>query len=53
VDRLRSKLHHGCRERAHDSRRIAELSAEINHLQYKISELNTAIDWAVNSRSFA
>jgi hypothetical protein len=53
VDRLRSKLHHGCRERAHDSRRIAELSAEINHLQYKISELNTAIDWAVNSGSFA
>jgi hypothetical protein len=53
VDRLRSELHHGCRERARDSRRISELSAEVNRLQYEISERDTAIDWAVNSRSFA
>jgi hypothetical protein len=53
VDRLRSKLHHRCRERAHDSRRIAELTAEVNRRQYKISEHYTTIDWAVNSRSFA
>jgi hypothetical protein len=32
VDRLRSKLCHGCRERACDSCRIAELSAKVNHL---------------------
>jgi hypothetical protein len=53
VDRLRSELCHGCREHACDSRRIAELSAEVNRLQYKISERDTAIDWAINSRSFA
>jgi predicted RNase H-like nuclease (RuvC/YqgF family) len=52
VDRLRSELHHGCRERARDSRRIAELSAKVNRLQYEISECDTAIDWVVNSRSF-
>jgi hypothetical protein len=32
VDRLRSELRHGCRERARDSRHIAELSAEVNRL---------------------
>jgi hypothetical protein len=32
VDRLRSKLRHGCWERARDSRRIAELTAEVNRL---------------------
>jgi hypothetical protein len=32
VERLRSKLHHGCRECARDSRHIAELSAEVNRL---------------------
>jgi hypothetical protein len=53
VDRLRSELRHGCRERARDSRRIAELSAEVNRLQYKITKCNTTIDWAINSRSFA
>jgi hypothetical protein len=53
VDHLRSKLRHGCREHARDSRRIAELSAEVNRLQYEISERDTAIDWAVNSHSFA
>ena len=51
VDRLRSELRHGCRERAHDSRRIAELIAEVNCLRYEISERDTAM--VVNSRSFA
>jgi hypothetical protein len=35
-----------------DSRRIAELTAEVNRLQYEISECDTAIDWAIKSRSF-
>jgi hypothetical protein len=48
-----SKLHHGSRERARDSRRIAELSSEINRLQQEIAERDMAIDWAVNSCSFA
>jgi hypothetical protein len=47
VDRLRSKLCHGCREHVRDSRHIAELSAEVNRLQYEISERDMAIDWAV------
>jgi hypothetical protein len=53
VDRLRSELRHGCKEHACDSRRIAELTAEVNRLQYEISKRDTAIDWAVNSHSFA
>jgi hypothetical protein len=53
VDRHKSELSHGCRERARDSCRIAELSAEVNRVQYKISERDTAIDWVVNSRAFA
>jgi hypothetical protein len=53
VDRLRSELRHGCRERARDSRRIAELTAKVNRLQYKISKRDMTIDWVVNSRSFA
>jgi hypothetical protein len=32
---------------------IAELSTEVSRLQYGISECDTAIDWVVNSRSFA
>ena len=53
VDRLRSELRPGCRERARNSRRIAELSAEVNRLQYEITEHDMTIDWAVNSHSFA
>jgi hypothetical protein len=53
VERLMSELRHGSRERARDSRRIAELSAEVNRLQQEIVERDTAIDWAINSRSFA
>jgi hypothetical protein len=32
VDCLRSELRHVCRERTRDSRRIAELSTEVNRL---------------------
>jgi hypothetical protein len=53
VERLRSELRNGGRERARDSRRVAELSAEVNRLQQEITECNTAIDWAINSCSFA
>jgi chromosome segregation ATPase len=38
VERLRSELRHGCRERARDSRHIAELSVEVTRLQQEISE---------------
>jgi hypothetical protein len=44
VDCLRSELRHRCRESARDSRRIAELSTEVNRLQYEISERGTTID---------
>ena len=37
VDHLRSELRHECRENACDSRRIAELSAEVNRLQKEIA----------------
>jgi hypothetical protein len=52
VARLMSELRHGSWERARDSHRIAELSAKVNRLQQEIVERDTAIDWAVNSRSF-
>jgi hypothetical protein len=38
---------------AQDSQRIAELSADVSRLKYEISERDSAIDWAVNSRSIA
>jgi hypothetical protein len=44
VARLMSELRHGSRERARDSRCIAELSAEVNRLQQEIAERDTAID---------
>jgi chromosome segregation ATPase len=53
VEQLRSELPHRNRARERDSHRIAELSAEVSRLQYEISEHDTTIDWAVNSRSFA
>jgi hypothetical protein len=53
LERLRSELHHGSREHARDSRRIAELSAEVNRLHQEIAERDTAIDWTINSCSFA
>jgi hypothetical protein len=53
VERLTMELRHGSRERACDSRRIAELSTEVDRLQWEIVERDRAIDWAVKSRSIA
>jgi chromosome segregation ATPase len=53
VEQLRTELRHRNRAWAQDSQRIAELSADVSRLQYKISERDSAIDWAVNSRSIA
>jgi chromosome segregation ATPase len=53
VARLMSELRDGGRERARDSRRIAELSAKVQRLQLEIAEHDTTIDKAINSRSFA
>jgi hypothetical protein len=53
VEQLWSELRHKNRARERDSHRIVKLSAEVNHLQYEISERDTAIDWAINSHSFA
>jgi hypothetical protein len=39
--------------RERDSHRIVELSAKVSRLQYEILKRDTAIDWAINSRSFA
>jgi hypothetical protein len=53
VEQHRSELCH--RNRAHewDSHCIAELSAEMSRLQYKISEHDMTIDWAITFLSFA
>jgi hypothetical protein len=53
VEQLRSELCHRNKAREQDSHRVAELSAEVSHLQYEISEQDTTIDLAINSRSFA
>jgi chromosome segregation ATPase len=53
VERLRSELRNGCREHARDSCHIAELSAEVTRLQQEITKHDMAIEWVVNSRSFA
>jgi hypothetical protein len=53
VEQLRSELRHRNRAREQDNQRIAELSADIRRLQYEISEWDSAIDWAINSRSIA
>jgi hypothetical protein len=53
MEQLWSELRHRNRARERDSHRIAELSAEVSRLQYEILECDTAIDSAVNSRSFA
>jgi hypothetical protein len=44
VERLTMELHHGGRERARDSHRIAELSIEVELLQREIVEGDRAID---------
>jgi hypothetical protein len=53
VEQLRSELRHRNRAWAQDSQRIPELSADVSRLQYEISEWDSAIDWAINSRSIA
>ena len=53
VEQLRSELRHRNRAWEQDSQRIAELSADISGLQDEILEQDSAIDWAVNSRSIA
>jgi hypothetical protein len=53
VEQLQIELRHQNRIWAQDSQSIAELSADISHLQYKIFERDSTIDWAVNSRSIA
>jgi hypothetical protein len=53
VEQLRSELRHRNRAPEQDSHHIAKLSAEVSRLQYEISERDSIIDWAVNSRSIA
>jgi hypothetical protein len=53
VEQLRLELCHRIRAWAQDNQRIAELSADVNRLQYEISERDSAIDWVVKSRSIA
>jgi chromosome segregation ATPase len=53
VEQLQSELHHRNRAREQDSQHIAELSADVSRLQYEISEWDSAIDWAIHSRSIA
>jgi hypothetical protein len=44
VERLTTELCHGNRERVRDSRRIAELSVEVDRLQREVVERDRAID---------
>jgi chromosome segregation ATPase len=53
VEQLRSELRHMNRAQEQDKHRIAELSVDVSLLQYEISERDSAIDWAVYSRSIA
>jgi hypothetical protein len=53
VEQLWSDLRHKNRAHERDSHRIAELSVEVSRLHYEILECDTAIDWVVNSCSFA
>jgi uncharacterized coiled-coil protein SlyX len=53
VEQLRTELRHQNRAWAQDNQCIVELSADVSRLQYEISEWDSAIDWAVNSRSIA
>jgi hypothetical protein len=53
VEQLRSELRHRNSAREQDSQRIAELSADVSRLQHEVSEWDSAIDWAINSRSIA
>jgi hypothetical protein len=53
VEQLRSELCHRNRAWVQDNQCIVELSADVGRLQYEISEWDSAIDLAVNSRSIA
>jgi hypothetical protein len=53
VEQLRTELRHRNRVWADDNQRIAELSAEVGRLRFELSERDSAIDWAINSRSIA
>jgi hypothetical protein len=51
VEQLRTELHHRNRVWAEDSQRIAELSTEAGRLRFELSERDSVVDWAINSRS--
>jgi hypothetical protein len=53
VEQLQTELRHQNRVWADDSQRIAELSVEVGRLRFELSERDSAIDWAINSRSIA
>jgi hypothetical protein len=53
VDQLRTELRHQNRVWAKDSQRIAELSTEVGRLRFELSERDSTVDWAINSRSIA
>jgi hypothetical protein len=53
VEQLQTELRHRNRVWAEDTQRIAELSAEVGRLRLELSERDSTIDWAINSRSIA
>jgi hypothetical protein len=53
VEQLRTELRHQNRVWAKDSQRIAELSTEVGRLRFELSERDSTVDWAINSRSIA
>jgi hypothetical protein len=53
VEQLRTELRHRNRVWVEDGQRINELRADVRHLQDELAERDSAIDWAVNSRSIA
>jgi hypothetical protein len=53
VEQLRTELRHRNRVWADDSQHIAELSAEVSRLRLELFERDSAIDWAINSRSIS
>jgi hypothetical protein len=53
VEQLRTELRHRNRVWAQDGQCIAELVADVRHLQDELAERDLAVDWAVNSRSVA
>jgi hypothetical protein len=53
VEQLRTELRHRNRVWVDDSQHIAELSAEVSRLRLELFERESAIDWAINSRSIS